>query len=187
MILLKHLSLAVALTVLSASAKAAEEAVPIDKGEWITSEDYPPSATAEGIEGRVKVELSVAATGLPVDCKVAHGSGDWRMDDYTCQLLLERAKFEPDADIGYDVAKYRTSVVWQLNPRKPLAPVDIRVSFVIDEDGNVSDCHVDARAADLPKKPCPDDGFFEPFTDSEGNPVKKRVTLRQSVEIDDLE
>lgn len=85
-------------------------------GSWVTSDDYPPRALRDEREGAVGFRLSVGVDGLPSGCEVTASSGDADLDNKTCQLLMERARFTPARDeSGRKVASsYSNRIRWQI-------------------------------------------------------------------------
>lgn len=63
-----------------------------------TSNDYPQKALFKGEHGTVRVTLVIDETGATQKCLVYKSSGSERLDQTTCDVLLERAKFEPAID-----------------------------------------------------------------------------------------
>lgn len=61
-------------------------------------QDYPRESLREGQQGEVRARVSVGADGKPQGCAVRYGSGWPSLDQATCRLLLERARFEPARD-----------------------------------------------------------------------------------------
>ncbi len=72
---------------------AAEKLKPI-----FTYEDYPRDAIRAGMEGTVIVDLTVSERGTVADCRIVKSSGYRILDDTTCRLITERAKFIPEKD-----------------------------------------------------------------------------------------
>lgn len=68
-------------------------------GSWVTVRDYPTSARASGIGGRVTFRLHVDPDGRVADCAIVVSSGTHSLDDTVCELLRRRARFEPARSI----------------------------------------------------------------------------------------
>lgn len=85
-------------------------------GEWVLPGDYPDAARQAGKEGSVRFTLQVDATGAPAGCTVAQSSGDMSLDEATCRLITQRARFTPATDAkGKPVAgSYTNTVRWVL-------------------------------------------------------------------------
>ena len=83
---------------------------------WFRSDDYPASALRAEQTGMVVMRLSVAADGRVEACDVVVSSGYAALDQRSCQVILERARFEPALDaVGRPVAvKAIDRVNWRL-------------------------------------------------------------------------
>jgi protein TonB len=68
-------------------------------GEFIFSK-YPPRALAAGEQGSVRFRAEVDAKGNVMGCKVTEGSGFKRLDQETCDLIVNHATFKPTLDSG---------------------------------------------------------------------------------------
>lgn len=60
---------------------------------WVTPSDYPAEARREHMRGNTVVELQVSTQGCPVACRIVKSSGYALLDDKSCALLMERARF----------------------------------------------------------------------------------------------
>jgi TonB family protein len=187
---------ALALLLASAAADAAPKTTPpVPKGNpglWVTTEDYPPSALREEAEGVVRFTLTVDATGVPTACEITQSSGRPDLDDATCRLIAERARFEPAKDPrGRPFAgAYANTVRWQIPQGRPApAPGTLISTIVVEKDGTVSSCTVDVAEGSYElarERACAQASAFEPIIDAEGNPVRKRVRATLKVEYEDL-
>jgi TonB family protein len=65
--------------------------------EFIFSK-YPPRALAAGEQGEVRFRVDVNEKGLVLSCEVIQGSGHWRLDRETCDLIVNHATFKPTID-----------------------------------------------------------------------------------------
>src|SRR5689334_6933714 len=82
------------------------------------------------------VPSTVAADGTPQDCGAEKGSGDPKLDAYTCAIILKRAKFQPArwVDGSPVYAVLRVPVTWAIGaePSKTedekAYPADMEVS-----------------------------------------------------------
>jgi len=81
------------------SMQAADSVAPVQSknGEFIFSQ-YPPRARAAGEQGSVKFRAEVDAKGNVMSCKVTGTSGFRRLDDETCELIVDHATFKPTLD-----------------------------------------------------------------------------------------
>jgi TonB family protein len=94
----------------------APEPEPLNKNEWITAEDYPATALRYDESGTAAFQLTVDARGAVTDCSITGSSGSQVLDDTTCTLIRQRAKFAPAVNAaGKPVAGYYSSSVrWAL-------------------------------------------------------------------------
>lgn len=101
---------------LAASQAPAVPPEPIGSpSDWVTVDDYPAEAMRNGDGGTVKFELAVTATGKVDTCTVIASSGTPVLDDRTCAIMLERARFRPGRDAqGSPVAStFVQNVKWE--------------------------------------------------------------------------
>jgi protein TonB len=83
---------------------------------WATTEDYPSVSLRRDEHGTTKFRVKVGSDGLVKACEIVKSSGHKRLDDATCRLVTDRARFEPARDeFGDRVAgSYINSVRWVL-------------------------------------------------------------------------
>lgn len=88
-----------------AAALAANTAVPIDESQPVQSKNgefifrqYPPRAKSAGEQGTVKFRVDVDAKGNVMSCTVIRSSGYRRLDDETCEMIVDHATFKPTFD-----------------------------------------------------------------------------------------
>jgi TonB family protein len=63
-----------------------------------SDKDYPAEALRNEEEGIVAFRLAVGADGKPTQCSITATSGSASLDDATCRILMERARFTPARD-----------------------------------------------------------------------------------------
>lgn len=177
----------------SAQAEAKPRAA-VPKGNpglWVSTDDYPPSALREDGEGITRFTLAIDATGVPLDCSVTQSSGRADLDDTACNLVKERARFEPATDArGKPVpGTYSNSVRWQIpQSRSAPQPGELVASLVIEKDGTVSSCTVEkATGPFVPASTqmCDRTGTYDPVLDADGSPVRKRIRTSTKIEYED--
>jgi hypothetical protein len=66
-----------------------------DAGSWVTNDDYPWAAIRAEQQGSVSFILLIDAAGVPLDCALTSSSGSLLLDNFTCDLLVTRARFNP--------------------------------------------------------------------------------------------
>ena len=82
-----------------------------------SSDDYPLSAQMRGIEGSVRAELEVDTRGRVRRCSIITSSNSSAIDDATCRILKERARFTPARDVNGKAAPdtiVTPMIVWRL-------------------------------------------------------------------------
>ncbi len=87
-----------------------------NRNDWITTDDYPPSALRAEEEGVVGIAMRVGADGRVESCAVTAPSGHASLDQATCRLYQRRARFAPARDdAGVPVAgTFTDRIRWQL-------------------------------------------------------------------------
>ncbi|WP_156678786.1 energy transducer TonB [Sphingomonas profundi] len=65
---------------------------------WLKQSDYPPESLAAREQGEVTAAFDVTETGAVENCRVIRSSGYLRLDDATCPLIEERARYRPASD-----------------------------------------------------------------------------------------
>lgn len=120
-----QLGLVLLLAAGSAPAAAAGRASPpkiLNGTEILTEDDYPKAALRKEEQGTVVIALDVDATGTPRGCAVTRSSGSASLDQGTCQLFKERARFSPARDRrGRAVAGtwHGKPVTWRISAADP--------------------------------------------------------------------
>jgi protein TonB len=87
-------------------------------GEVVFSQ-YPARALAAGEQGAVNFKVTLDRDGYASACEVTHSSGYPRLDEETCQLILNRAEFKGVR--GPDGRKVSTVAQGVVNWRLPTA------------------------------------------------------------------
>ena len=84
--------------------------------KWITTEDYPAGALRQDIEGLVVISVMIGTDGRVRSCLVTQSSGSKLLDDATCRLYSQRARFTParDADGNPTTAQRTDRYRWQI-------------------------------------------------------------------------
>lgn len=83
---------------------------------WISNNDYPRRPLVAGAEGTARYRLIVGTNGRVSSCEITHSTGNAQLDQATCRLIAQRARFEPAT--GQDGAKvlgaYSGTVRWNI-------------------------------------------------------------------------
>ena len=87
------------------------------------ADDYPGGAAARGAQGSVDVRLGIGTDGLVRSCTVVHSSGHADLDERTCKVLRERARYQPARDArGRPAPDSQTvRISWRLQDSGPPA------------------------------------------------------------------
>jgi len=65
---------------------------------YVSDSDYPASAIAAHEEGTTRFRLNIGADGTVTRCTVTASSGSTALDETTCRIMVERARFIPARD-----------------------------------------------------------------------------------------
>jgi TonB family protein len=145
------LCLAIIASTLSSAAVAKETAEPTpmaDPASWVTMTDYPRSELAHGVTGVSAFALSIDRHGKVIDCYITGSSGAPGLDDATCRLMQNRARFIPtkDADGRTTESVWESRVVWKIEQGATSIYVppkqEIGVLLDVDEKGFIERCEV---------------------------------------------
>ena len=158
--------------------------------EWVNTSDYPAGALRRENEGITSFRLTIDPQGRVSACLVTVSSGWAALDDATCRLISERARFSPATDRKGRAVEgtYSNRVRWvipkdQRNPQPGL----VVFSALVAPDGTVSDCRIEkaeggatAEVKVGPLAACPMPKVEHGYTDADGSPVYKlfRRTIR---------
>ncbi len=182
---------------------AAQPRVAVDRGtpakpannraRWVTTSDYPAAALQKRAEGTTGIILTVSPEGRVTKCKVYSSSGNSDLDLAACDAASRRAQFEPARDRNgkATVGSYATRIRWQIPSGLPNPipdAVKIVQSYVIEKDGSVSNCKFERtpKVEDPGTSPCDVMERFEPPTDAEGNPIRKKVAVAVVTRVEDI-
>lgn len=87
-----------------------------DPGAWLSDRDYRSSWARRELTGVATFRLDIAASGKVTGCRITGSTGHSQLDEATCRLVQQRAKFQPArGSNGEPVSGHYTgSVLWQL-------------------------------------------------------------------------
>ncbi|WP_445326768.1 energy transducer TonB [Sphingobium sp. AN558] len=82
---------------------------------WVDASDYPDRARRQGMRGDVTFALDISAQGCPTKCTIVISSGYRLLDETTCQIMSERARFKPKLDESGRAmtAKWTNKLHWE--------------------------------------------------------------------------
>lgn len=69
-----------------------------ESGRWVTTDDYPPAARREKLEGETEIKVDVSERGKVADCTIISSSGHEILDQAVCLNVRNRANFKPAVD-----------------------------------------------------------------------------------------
>lgn len=87
-----------------------------DRAAWITNDDYPPAAIRAEEQGTVGSSVAIGTNGRVTSCRVTAPSGSSALDQATCRLYAQRARFTPARDAAGTAMEgsYSDRVRWYL-------------------------------------------------------------------------
>ncbi len=171
---------------------------------------YPPAARVARQEGDVAMMLSIDAAGKVARCDVTETSLSASLDAAACELVRSEGRFRPALDSnGKPVRGTLPAIFRWVLPRDdegdasgqrrapPLRKLDLgdpgkmTASVLIDAEGRIADCQYESSgAAEQAPNLCDLTGGTQryiPFVDAGGRPVAKRIVIRMSVDMEDVE
>lgn len=131
------------------------ELVPLtEPTSWVTSEDYPSEALRRGQEGKVAMVLTVGPDGVPRSCTVNQTSGSPALDQGSCALLMQRARYKPPLDsAGRPVeVTYLRNINWVI-PRG-VDGLSVPVTIQAEADGHACSAEIRGQQRRLTRQLC---------------------------------
>lgn len=135
---------------------------------WVTPADYPRAALRAEEQGYVGYRLEIAPDGKPSRCEVMLSSGSQILDQVTCPLLLQRARFRAikDSEGQPTAGVFRSILPWTVPtslaatklrrpsdidldlsvnalPSEVKGPAIVNVQAMVDASGHVTACTPD--------------------------------------------
>jgi TonB family protein len=112
-------------------------------------DDYPADALRDRAQGKTEVDLVVNPLGRISGCVVTQSSGSPSIDQRTCTVLRERARYVPARDAkGTPVSgKDHRHVIWRL-PVEEVAEDVARLVITIDGGTKVGACRLEGAAVE---------------------------------------
>lgn len=157
---------------------------------WVTPADYPLRALRDDQQGIVAFRLGISPEGLVDECQIVSSSGSPVLDQATCDLIRQRARFTPAIEAAGKPVRgsYSNHVRWVIPRPMPPEPGEMVVSFLVGPDGEQSGCrveiavgvHADALAQ---RNPCQPTYFAKGYVNADGQPVTRRVRMTMKFEV----
>jgi len=84
--------------------------------QLFSTDDYPMEAIRNNEQGTVGFELSINRLGWVSGCRIVSSSGSEALDRATCNILRDRARFDParDANGKRVTGQYSGRIRWEL-------------------------------------------------------------------------
>ena len=124
---LRAAAVAVLLLTTSAAPQPAPAPPPASRGtlaELLSDADYPLAALRMHEQGKVDFRLDIDSTGAVAGCAVTHSSGSASLDEATCRILRERARFSParDSDGNAVPDNFEGHIIWRIDDDMTASP-----------------------------------------------------------------
>lgn len=96
--------------------RASEAAPRGNPADWVTTDDYPPSALRAGQQGTTGFRLDIGVDGRATGCTIVASSGSDALDQTACRMLMRRARFTAARDAGGAsiAGSYTSRIVWRV-------------------------------------------------------------------------
>lgn len=157
-------------------------------GNWTNTADYPTAALRANEQGTSTFSVIVDKAGRVKECRITSSSGSAVLDETTCRLVTQRARFFPAVDEQNNPIEgaYANRIRWVLPSVTAPEPGTALTTFIVEPDGSISDCKITltgAAARQLSKlgNTCASTSRMTPYKGPDGKPVRKRVTMRIEV------
>lgn len=113
----------------------------------LSDDDYPVEAIRKREQGTVGFRLEILKTGAIASCSINDSSGSKLIDETTCRIMSERARFNPARDArGRAVAdSFNSRIVWRLPDSPPGTPLETALRAIhnvweVTADGRQRSC-----------------------------------------------
>lgn len=160
-------------------------------GAWVMTGDYPAESLRENEQGTTAFTVTVDVHGRVKDCRVTASSGSPRLDETTCRLVTQRARFSPatDAQDKPIEGSYANRFRWVLPQVTPPEPGMLVMTYVVQASGDVTDCKITLEggaAASLGRSAtfCSNTRKMKPYLDAEKKPVARKVKMTSTVTVE---
>lgn len=82
------------------SSQGQQERAKANLVQLFSTDDYPMEAIRNNQQGTVGYRLTVNRRGRVSDCAIVQSSGSKILDEQTCRILSNRARFQPARDVN---------------------------------------------------------------------------------------
>ena len=160
-------------------------------GSWVMTADYPTDSLRANEQGSTGFTVTVDTQGRVKDCRVSASSGSLRLDEATCRLVTQRARFTPATDSKDNPIEgtYSNRVRWVLPTITPPEPGQAVTTYTVQASGEVTDCKVvleGAAATSMNRMAgfCGNTKKMKPYLDADKKPVSRKVTMTTTVTVE---
>lgn len=160
-------------------------------GSWVMTADYPPDSLRANEQGTTGFTVTVDTQGRVNDCRISASSGSPRLDETTCRLVTQRARFTPATDSKDNPLEgtYANRVRWVLPAITPPEPGQAVTTYTVQASGDVTGCKVvleGAAATSMNRMAgfCGNTKKMKPYLDSDKKPVSRTVTMTTTITVE---
>lgn len=160
-------------------------------GSWVMTGDYPADALRANEQGNTGFALTVNPQGRVTACRITASSGSSRLDETTCRLITERARFTPATDSKDNPIEgsYASRVRWVLPAITPPEPGRAVTTYTVQASGEITDCKVlleGAAASSMNRMAgfCGNTKKMKPYLGADKQPVARKVTMTTIIAVE---
>lgn len=160
-------------------------------GSWVMTADYPTDSLRANEQGSAGFTVTVDTQGRVKDCRISASSGSSRLDETTCRLVTQRARFTPATDSKDNPIEgtYANRVRWVLPAVTPPEPGQAVTTYTVQASGDVTDCKVvleGAAATSMNRMAgfCGNTKKMKPYLDADKKPVTRKVTMTTTIAVE---
>jgi protein TonB len=160
-------------------------------GSWVMTADYPADSLRANEQGTTGFTVTVDTQGRVKDCRISASSGSPRLDETTCRLVTQRARFTPATDSKDNPIEgtYANRVRWVLPAITPPEPGQAVTTYTVQANGDVTDCKVvleGAAATSMNRLAgfCGNTKKMKPYLDADKKPVTRKVTMTTTIAVE---
>lgn len=160
-------------------------------GSWVMTADYPADALRANEQGTAGFALTINPQGRVIGCRITASSGSPRLDETTCRLVTQRARFTPATDSKDNPIEgtYASRVRWVLPQITPPEPGRAVTTYTVNAAGDVTDCKVvlEGSAAIATNRMtgfCGNTKKMKPYLDDQQKPVARKVTMTTTITVE---
>lgn len=160
-------------------------------GSWVVTADYPADSLRANEQGSTGFTVTVDTQGRVKECRISGSSGSPRLDEATCRLVTQRARFTPATDSKNNPIEgtYANRVRWVLPAITPPEPGQAITTYTVQANGDVTNCRVvleGAAATSMNRMAgfCGNTKKMKPYLDAASKPVVRTVTMTTTITVE---